>query len=96
MYRIDTMLHRVATCTHAEFAMGVAHAIAAADNAHTMAVLFHSLRVAPVRLHWFSDGLYVVRAVTGPPALVGSRNPRHRRPATGDVARASARLHRRQ
>jgi hypothetical protein len=71
--RIEAALHRVITFTPAVFAMEVAHALAAADNAHTTAVLFHQMRVAPVRLHWFADGLHVIRAATELPELVGSR-----------------------
>ena len=71
--RVDAVLERVAELNRARFAMGVAHAVAAADNAHTMAILLEYLRVAPVRLHWFSDGLYAIRTATGPAALVGAR-----------------------
>ena len=71
--RVDAAFARVASLTRAGFGMAVAHALAAPDNAHTMAVLFEWLRVVPARLHWFSDGLYVVRAATGPKELVGSR-----------------------
>ncbi len=71
--RVDAALARVASLNEGAFAMAVAHAIAAADNAHTMPLLHQWLRVAPVRLHWFSDGMYAVRAAAGPPELVGAR-----------------------
>jgi hypothetical protein len=71
--RVDAALARVAVLSEGEFAMAVAHAIAAADNAHTMPILHQWLRVAPVRLHWFSDGMYAIRSAAGPPELVGAR-----------------------
>lgn len=59
--------------TFAKFAMGVARCLARADNAHTMAILWHHLPVLPLRLHWFSDGLYVIRTLGGPADIVGAR-----------------------
>src|SRR4051812_38260721 len=71
--RLTKLLDHIGELTFTSFAMGVAHCLSSADNAHTMPVLQHQLRVAPLRLHWFSDGLYVVRSLGGPPALVGAR-----------------------
>ncbi len=71
--RVDSLLTRPGELTSAAFGMGVARALAATDNAHSMPVLFHWLRVAPARFHWFSDGLYVIRSAAGPPSLVGGR-----------------------
>ena len=71
--RIDAALARVESLSEASFAMAIAHAVAAADNAHTMPLLHRWLRVVPVRMRWFSDGFHVVRSLVGPPELVGAR-----------------------
>jgi hypothetical protein len=60
----------------AQFAMGVAEAVAQSGNAHTnldISVYRERLASAPVRLAWFADGLYVVRATTPHAALLGAR-----------------------
>jgi hypothetical protein len=56
-----------------QFALDVARAVAIAHNAHTAAYperFFHSL---PLRLWWFADGLYVVKAHPDFANLVGAR-----------------------
>ncbi len=70
--RLATLLDQLGELTFASFAMGVAHCLAAADNAHTMPVLRYRLRVVPLRVHWFSDGLYAIRSLAGPADLVGA------------------------
>jgi hypothetical protein len=55
---------------------GLAHAVAFAENAHTRLYLVRNrseVRRLPVRLWWFSDGLYVVRAKPEHAALLGAR-----------------------
>ena len=60
----------------ARFFLGVAAAVALSGNAHT-AVDLESWRAtlasAPVRLAWFPEGLYVIRAMTGHEDLLGLR-----------------------
>lgn len=60
----------------AQFFLGVAAAVALSGNAHT-AVDLESWRAAlasaPVRLAWFPEGLFVVRAMAGHEALLGMR-----------------------
>jgi hypothetical protein len=54
----------------------LAHAVALAENAHTRLYLVRNrseVRRLPVRLWWFSDGLYVVRAKEEHAALLGAR-----------------------
>jgi hypothetical protein len=56
--------------------MGVAEAVAQAGNAHTTvdpAEWREWLNSAPVRLQWFEDGLFVVRATTPFASLLGTR-----------------------
>jgi hypothetical protein len=60
----------------ARFFLGVAAAVAVAGNAHTSvdAVSWRAkLSSAPVRLAWFPEGLFVVRAMTGHEDLLGAR-----------------------
>lgn len=55
---------------------GLAHAVALAENAHTRLYLARNrseVRRLPVRLWWFSDGLYVVRAKEEHAGLLGAR-----------------------
>jgi hypothetical protein len=56
-----------------QFALDVARAVAIPHNTHTAAfpqAFFHSL---PLRLWWFSDGLYVVKAHPDFATLIGAR-----------------------
>jgi hypothetical protein len=69
---IEDLLARADSVEWPDFVMGVARCLASANNAHTMVVPFRQLRVAPIRVHWFSDGLHVIREAS-PGNLVGSR-----------------------
>jgi hypothetical protein len=60
----------------AQIVMSIAAAIALANNAHTRLYLLRNrteLRRLPVRLWWFSDGLYVVRTTPEYQKLLGCR-----------------------
>lgn len=60
----------------AQITARMAAAIALADNGHTRLYLLRNrqeLRRLPVRLWWFSDGLYVVRATTEHQRLLGCK-----------------------
>ncbi|HEX8904632.1 MAG TPA: hypothetical protein VF771_07305 [Longimicrobiaceae bacterium] len=62
--------------TNEEIIVGVAKAVALADNAHTRLYLARNrseVRRLPVRVWWFADGLFVVRAQPGYEALLGAR-----------------------
>lgn len=62
--------------TDAQFELGVARAVAAADNGHTniwMGSFSRRHGRIPVRLYWFSDGLYVVRTHPDFTWLLGAR-----------------------
>lgn len=62
--------------TDEEIVVGLARAVALAGNAHTRLYLLRNrseLRRLPVRVWWFSDGLFVVRAKPGYEALLGAR-----------------------
>lgn len=68
----DAIAH-VDSLDEAQFALVVARAVAIPHNTHSSAqplALFHSL---PLRLWWFSDGLYVVKAHPDFKQLVGAR-----------------------
>jgi hypothetical protein len=59
-----------------EVVAGLARAVALAGNAHTRLHLFRSraeVRRLPVRLWWFDEGLFVVRAGPGHADLLGCR-----------------------
>jgi hypothetical protein len=74
--RIAALREKAASLTPAEFLMGVAEAVALADNPHTniersdWRALLNSL---PVRFEWFADGLHVVRATRANAELLGAR-----------------------
>jgi hypothetical protein len=62
--------------TDAEMIVGLARAVALAENAHTRLYLVRNrseVRRLPVRAWWFADGLYVVRTQPGYEALLGAR-----------------------
>jgi hypothetical protein len=55
----------LADLTDAGFQLGIARAVAAADNGHTniwLGRFSHAHGRLPLRLYWFADGVYVVRA----------------------------------
>ncbi|HEX6747654.1 MAG TPA: hypothetical protein VF092_10225 [Longimicrobium sp.] len=62
--------------TNEEVIVGLARAVAMAENAHTRLYLVRNrseVRRLPVRVWWFDDGLFVVRAQPGYEALLGAR-----------------------
>ncbi|HYH83766.1 MAG TPA: hypothetical protein VEX86_28500 [Longimicrobium sp.] len=62
--------------TDAEMIAGLAEAVALAENAHTRLYLVRNrteVRRLPVRVWWFTDGLFVIRAQPGHEALLGAR-----------------------
>ncbi|WP_325311142.1 hypothetical protein [Longimicrobium sp.] len=59
-----------------EMTVGLARAVALAENAHTRLYLVRNrseVRRLPVRIWWFADGPFVVRAQPGYEALLGAR-----------------------
>jgi hypothetical protein len=74
--RIASLKARAPDLTRAQFFLGVAEAVALADNAHTSVdakAWREQLDGAPLRLQWFEEGLYVVRAAAPYEALRGKR-----------------------
>ncbi len=74
--RLAGLEARAAALDDARFFLGVAAAVALAGNAHTNveAVSWRTkLASAPVRLAWFAEGLYVVRARDDAAGLLGAR-----------------------
>jgi hypothetical protein len=72
--RIAALRARAADLSPAQFLMGIAEAVARANNGHTIlksSAWREKLNSSPVRLGWFSDGLYVIRATTPYVALLG-------------------------
>ncbi|HEX8243121.1 MAG TPA: hypothetical protein VF541_06490 [Longimicrobium sp.] len=62
--------------TNEEIVVRLARAVATAGNAHTRLYLVRNrseVRRLPVRVWWFADGLFVVRAQPGYEALLGAR-----------------------
>jgi hypothetical protein len=73
---LDALRSRASTLSPVQFVMGVAEAVAVSGNAHTnldLGAWRTRLNSAPVRLAWFADGLYVVRAMAPHAALLGAR-----------------------
>lgn len=72
---LDEMAARAGAMSEAEFALGVAHAVANADNGHTnisQRSLLTSFNRLPVRLYWFDGHLHVVRAHPGHGDILGA------------------------
>lgn len=73
---IDALLERVATLDRAALEMGIAKAVALAENGHTnvRGVSYaQGLPSLPLRLGWFSDGLYVLSSAPQWSHLLGAR-----------------------
>ncbi|MEM1435144.1 MAG: hypothetical protein AAGG11_13880 [Pseudomonadota bacterium] len=76
MTQLDQLEERLTDLTEAQFQLEIAEAVATADNGHTNIWLGRFSRAhgrLPLRLFWFADGLYVVRARSDFGDLVGSR-----------------------
>jgi hypothetical protein len=74
--RIDGLSAQVPELSDAEILMRMAAVVALSGNPHTRLYLLRNrteLRRLPVRLWWFNDGLYVVRARTDHRDLLGCR-----------------------
>jgi hypothetical protein len=74
--RVAKLKEHAATLSRGELLMGIARALAAADNPHTnveRAYWRAYLNSAPVRLEWFEEGLYIVRARQTQASLLGYR-----------------------
>lgn len=73
---ITELESRLDSLTQAEFELGVARAVAQANNAHTnVSPISRRARVnaLPLRFFWFDDGLYVVLADAAYADLLGAR-----------------------
>lgn len=57
----------------AQFELAVSRAVAVARNGHTTAFIGRYLHTLPIRVWWFRDGLYVVKAHPDYSYLVGAR-----------------------
>ena len=74
--KVERLRLRAGSLSRAAFLLGVAEAVAQADNAHTNvdpAAWRALLDSVPVRFAWFADGLYVVRATAEEADLLGAR-----------------------
>jgi len=74
--RVAKLKERAATLSRGELLMGIARALAVADNPHTnveRAYWRAYLNSAPVRFEWFDDGLFVIRARETQESLLGFR-----------------------
>jgi hypothetical protein len=72
--RVAELRTRTASMTPEAFIMGVQWAVAAADNAHTKALVEQLLPLRlPIELRWFAEGLYVVATKPVDETLLGAR-----------------------
>ncbi|WDI31269.1 hypothetical protein PUV54_15060 [Hyphococcus flavus] len=74
--QLDALNEQAATLSKAELYLGVARAVAHADNGHTNLStypLYSEFNHANVKFFWFADGLYIVRAHNMYADLVGAR-----------------------
>jgi hypothetical protein len=73
---VATLADSADRLSNEEMIVGLARAVALAGNAHTRLYLLRNrseLRRLPVRVWWFSDGLYVIRAQPSHADLLGAR-----------------------
>ena len=74
--QVARLRERAASLDDAGFFLGVAQAVALSANAHTNVDLVswrEKLAAIPVRLAWFPEGLFVIRARSGEEGLLGAR-----------------------
>lgn len=74
--KISSLREEISELSDSEIKVQIASAVALADNAHTRLYLLRNrteLRRLPIRLWWFSDGLYVVRTKPSHKNLLGCR-----------------------
>jgi hypothetical protein len=72
---LAAMAPGLAGMTDAEFELGIARAVALADNGHSNIWLGRFSRThgrLPIRLYWFADGVHVVRARSDQADLLGA------------------------
>ncbi len=73
---LDRLEAEVADLDDPRIIAGIARIAATADNAHTRFYLLRNrtaLRRVPIRLWWFDDGLFVIRATERYPGIIGCR-----------------------
>jgi hypothetical protein len=74
--RISKLKERAGNMSRGQLLMGLAKALAVADNPHTnveRAYWRAYLNSAPVRFEWFEEGLFIVRARAGEDFFLGAR-----------------------
>ncbi len=74
--QLEAMSQNVGEMTEAEFYLGVRQAVALAENGHTnvsYGPAFRDFNRSGIEAFWFSDGLYVVRALEVHADLIGTR-----------------------
>ena len=74
--QVETLGENMVGMSDAEFALGVAAAVALADNGHTnvrIASLADQFNSLPLRFFWFEDGLHIVRAHAEFSDLIGAQ-----------------------
>jgi hypothetical protein len=73
---IDELIDRVETLDPAALEMGIARAVAQADDGHTNvrgAAWGLTLNSVPIRMIWFREGLFVIKAAPGLSDLLGAQ-----------------------
>lgn len=71
--RLAVLAERAGEMTQASFIMGIAHAVAAADDGHTDVLALEHFRRVPLRFYWFNEGLHITCAAPAHRALLGAR-----------------------
>ena len=67
---------RAATLSAGEFELGIAHAVAHADNGHTNVLgvgVGRGVPALPLRFAWFEEGLFIIRAAPAFKCTLGAR-----------------------
>ncbi|QJT80627.1 peptidase S41 [Kosakonia sp. MUSA4] len=70
---IDNAVARAATASPADLVLDVMQAVAIPRNGHTAPMVGHLLDSLPIKLWWFSDGLYILSVAPGYESILGSR-----------------------
>ncbi|SFT95818.1 hypothetical protein SAMN05192562_103346 [Kosakonia arachidis] len=70
---IDNAMARVAAASPADLVLDVMKAVATPRNGHTAPMVGRLLDSLPIKLWWFSDGLYILSVAPGYESILGSR-----------------------
>jgi hypothetical protein len=86
--RLASLRERAGTLTHGSFVMGIAHAVASADDGHTDVLALEHFQRLPLRFAWFTEGLHITSSAPAYAQLLGARVEHIAGSAPQDILRA--------